>query len=671
MSKIKPITIGDFKGGLNLNDASTIEDNQLSIATNMYYDEAKRLTVRKGTNNFGAPIPDTVVAINTCNADTNWAGTDDCANVTTGTAIRGTNSLEFDIDVSASAENKATLTNASIGTIDCSSADGYLRFWLYVPAAFNTDLTAVKIRLGSDSSNYHEWTLTELTVASNNFISLAFADATDAGTPDDSSVDYFRLQATYDAGYTDKLDLLLDWIHCYSSTNTKRVHTLKFWEDSGGTRRLIAGCGTSIFQYNETTSVWEAIKTGLTNDLPLGTMVYGDVLYLSNGTDNYLDWDGTVMTERTGGDTKKPKYMVAANDIGYCGGVTAAPSILYYSGAAPAEMYSFGNALDIQEDDGQIITGITNLGAIIIVFKDNSAYSVDVATPERNNLDYSGGCASNRSIARVENDVLFLDKNGVFSLAQREGTTGSLRAEPVTGDLQPLIDVLRNQSISAAIYWEKTNQYYLSVDTNNTGENDAVLVYDTLTRSWTKYEDIAATDFTIYEDSDGLEELLFASEFSGQVVQMETGFNDNDIEISTETGSKSFDFNEPSLSKEYREVDVVGFISESAELTVAIDIDDEEVSSEIIYGSNYVDDSTETVSYGTFAYGDAAYAGGDIVESTIDLNLFKARLPVYQTGTNIRVRLSSAKKNTAWALTKLLIVPEPQSFDFFPNDDIL
>jgi hypothetical protein len=666
---LKPIKISNFKGGLNLNEDSTIEDNQLSIATNVYYDQQKRLAIRRGQDNFGDQISDSVVAVNTCDATTNWAASDDAANVAGGTAIRGTASVEFDVDVSASANNYATLTNASLGTVDCSAANGFLKFWLYVPAAFNTDLTAVKVRLGSDSSNYHEWTLGTLTEASNNLIVLDFDDASDTGTPDDSSVDYFRLQITYAAGYTDKLNLLIDWIHCYSNTYTEKVHSLKFWEDSTGTRRLIAGCGTSILQYNEDESTWEVIKTGLTTGLKADIEAYTDVLYYTNGTDNYLGYDGTAVTEYSGGDTKNGKYLIVANDIGYTAGVTGALSTLYYSAAAPANMQDFGNAIEIDADNGQNITGLANLGPIIICFKEGSIYNVNVATPERNQLDYSGGCQSNRSIARVENDVFFLDKNGVYSLAQREGTTGSLRAEPRTADLQPLIDDLRNMNISAGIYWEKTNQYYLSVDENNNSFNDSILVYDVLTKAWTRYVGINATDFTIYVDSDGVEHLLYASEYSGRVVEMETGFDDNGVEVAAEIGTKDFDFDEPSLSKEYREHDIVGFISESAEVEVTVEIDGGEAVSATINGSSFTD-ASDSITLGVHPMGIYPFTGGDIVNGEITLNAFRFRIPVYQTGVRTKIKFTSSKKNTEFILSKIMITPEPQPFDFFANAEI-
>jgi hypothetical protein len=36
---LKPITVNDFRGGLNLSSISDIKDNQLTIAKNVFYNE--------------------------------------------------------------------------------------------------------------------------------------------------------------------------------------------------------------------------------------------------------------------------------------------------------------------------------------------------------------------------------------------------------------------------------------------------------------------------------------------------------------------------------------------------------------------------------------------------------------------------------------------------------
>ena len=56
MGNVKPITINDFKGGLNLNTTSNIADNQFSIATNMFYNQKGEIQTRYGITEFGSAV---------------------------------------------------------------------------------------------------------------------------------------------------------------------------------------------------------------------------------------------------------------------------------------------------------------------------------------------------------------------------------------------------------------------------------------------------------------------------------------------------------------------------------------------------------------------------------------------------------------------------------------
>ena len=51
------ISIPSFIGGLNTSESTTIEDNQLTVAKNVYYDNQGILSSRKGISNFGTEIP--------------------------------------------------------------------------------------------------------------------------------------------------------------------------------------------------------------------------------------------------------------------------------------------------------------------------------------------------------------------------------------------------------------------------------------------------------------------------------------------------------------------------------------------------------------------------------------------------------------------------------------
>ena len=50
------VKIADFTGGLNLGEPTTIDDNQLAVASNVYYDNQGILSTRRGIDNFGNEI---------------------------------------------------------------------------------------------------------------------------------------------------------------------------------------------------------------------------------------------------------------------------------------------------------------------------------------------------------------------------------------------------------------------------------------------------------------------------------------------------------------------------------------------------------------------------------------------------------------------------------------
>lgn len=53
---VKPITIQDFKGGLNLTVTSNIGDNQFQVCKNMFYNNKQQLQTRYGIKAFGNPV---------------------------------------------------------------------------------------------------------------------------------------------------------------------------------------------------------------------------------------------------------------------------------------------------------------------------------------------------------------------------------------------------------------------------------------------------------------------------------------------------------------------------------------------------------------------------------------------------------------------------------------
>jgi len=684
MARIQPVRIPNFQGGLNKADKTIIEDNQLSEATNVFYNQDKNLETRNGTANFGAPIPDAAVLIHSCdafNSNGTWGVADDAANISTEAADmrRGTGAVQFDIDVSASVNNYATVSNSTITQVDITNYKGYVTTWVYFAAGGLSSFTNVVFKLGSDSSNYYSWTVTtaELVTTGWRFLKLDFADATETGTVVDTAIDYSAFVFNYSAPYVDQTGMMIDAIYCYSPTATKPMMSLLYFESSstadGFPKSLTTNVGTNLFEYNEGAEAWEVIKTGLTANTRFSMAPYKNIMSFTNGTDNFMDYDFNTVTERTGANTYKGKYVILANDRGYIAGDPSVPTTLGYTNALPSNLQTFPNALVVDEDgsDG-VITGLINLGPIVFVMKERKIYQVNVATPSREAIDYSSGFLSHRALLNAENEIYGINNAGIFTVGQRQATVGSVRADARSDDIQVIIDAIEDKTIVSAIYVENLKQIYFFCDTSGNNVADTALVYSLLTRGWTTYNNMAVNQAVIWRDSDNVQHLLIANASGGQCREIETGLTDNGVTISSVIQTKDFDFSTPELYKTVSMVEIFGFLNEGGEVKFSAYVEDEDATGLITLDDTYIDVSSgASFTLGTTALGTTPLGGsGGEASDTVQVYPFKARIPMYATGSRIYIRLDVMTAGTKFIFTKASIYAAGEPLDIYPNNKI-
>ena len=130
----------------------------------------------------------------------------------------------------------------------------------------------------------------------------------------------------------------------------------------------------------------------------------------------------------------------------------------------------------------------------LLVFKEASVYAVrnvygDLADAQLDQLTDQYGCAAERSIVSAGSDVIFLsDQRGVVSLRQSvAGETQSVDV-PLSQPIQPIIDRIDWTKAGDAVGAYSNNRYYLAVPLRGVNEtasgNNAILVYDFLTKAW-------------------------------------------------------------------------------------------------------------------------------------------------------------------------------------------
>jgi hypothetical protein len=141
----------------------------------------------------------------------------------------GSSSFNFDIDVSQSGNDKATIKNSTFTSIDYSD-DEDLSSWIlevYIPD--ETNISSYTIDWGTDSSNY--WTASATTdIMGNSFtegwniVKVDWADATAVGSPDASDTGYYSITVNYDGAQGNDTDFRIDNIRLVRPENLKLIY---------------------------------------------------------------------------------------------------------------------------------------------------------------------------------------------------------------------------------------------------------------------------------------------------------------------------------------------------------------------------------------------------------------------------------------------------------------
>mgnify|MGYP001592249062 FL=1 len=221
--------------GLAVNSKRKIKDSALGIANEKslpaldeYLDtqfelckqeialKRRHWSFLKTTNQFNYKV---LHNCETFNGNGTWVIGDDAENITTDTAgfKEGAGSVNFDIDVSDSANNYASLQNSTMASVDCTDfqGNGYIRFWVYIPSII--DFTSILIRWGSGTGAY--WEVSGITKdvynrplhSGWNYLEAVWDEATITGSPDSRSINFLYVRYVYAAGYTDATDARIDW----------------------------------------------------------------------------------------------------------------------------------------------------------------------------------------------------------------------------------------------------------------------------------------------------------------------------------------------------------------------------------------------------------------------------------------------------------------------------
>jgi hypothetical protein len=148
-----------------------------------------------------------------------WIGSNDATNLENDaiTYKEGAGSLRFDVNVSLSPNDKATLTRTFTNGFDLSTMNdqGYFFVDVYIPNI--TNFSSITLSWGSDAANYWAQTVTTQSdgsafVVGWNTIALPWYGSSLIGTPDETHISWFKFDFSYTASYVSSTGFRIDYL---------------------------------------------------------------------------------------------------------------------------------------------------------------------------------------------------------------------------------------------------------------------------------------------------------------------------------------------------------------------------------------------------------------------------------------------------------------------------
>ena len=272
--------------------------------------------------------------------------------------------------------------------------------------------------------------------------------------------------------------------------------------------RVLIGCSStaSPFLYNGTE--FKKLKNR--------RISYND----TGAIDGYIDANGVKKATEAEIDTYAPKgeFMELHYDRLWIAGDKDNPDRVYFSTAGlngadiedftvpladEEEVNMHGGFIDVRSYDGGKIIGMKVIFNSVVLFKNKTAYKIYGSNPSNYQLveifSCNGAIADN-SICVGDNGAYFLNKDGIYYF---DGTNTTLISQKIKNTIAKMNKNYASKSV--ATYFN--SKYYIAIPLEDSTENNCLIIYDTINKSFMTYELGNISSFIEYNN-----ELCYTSE---------------------------------------------------------------------------------------------------------------------------------------------------------------
>lgn len=390
--------------------------------------------------------------------------------------------------------------------------------------------------------------------------------------------------------------------------------------------------------------------------------------YVWNGADGGASWDGTTLTRP--GTMPKGKFAVFFSDRHIASGVAGQPNRIYISQTDDASAFTraatllnnatevpgatvftgtTANFIDVHKDDGDIITGLIPFQDILLVFKKRATYQLEFdasGLPAITPITNSVGCLSHKSIATVENEILFLSAEGVRRIGNDPGylsSSGStIRTHIISLRINTTVQSINQAYVSKCNAIYINNEYILAYPaTGSTVTGD--LVYDNRFDAWSIWDTIAPNQMVRYLDSNGSPHFYFMHDGGTQMYEVIQGqYNDAGAAINAYVVSKAQALENPDITKRFVDCTLI-FRTIAGQITISVYTD-----SNVLAGSTVIGPSSTDGGFGLSPWATRAFATGQGIASTTINTDIAERIVIGQNSRTLKFKIANNRLNESF-----------------------
>lgn len=324
--------------------------------------------------------------------------------------------------------------------------------------------------------------------------------------------------------------------------------------------------GTSLYAYNTSTGVFDAVATGLATAKPSFAKFYaaagGEIILYADGT-NFCKYDGTTWTSiltafQAGAGSGCPKYIFAKHNVVFAAGDNNFQDVVFYCDAGAVDTaWPAGGSIEVADEGIEVVTGLGELYNYVFVLGMGSAgiiTGVDSTEFAYIKVASTGGL-SHWSIVSQGQFVYWANANGInvgkLRAAEDDGMTVDLCSNHVAVSYGDIVDGSWDEI--EGCYNDNTKHIYWAVRTGVSATPDKLLAYN-VTRShpeqvadarfpdtryvWAGYHESAAFSFSalaMMQDGNGTYD-MYVGGSDGYVRKYMDGYKD-DRAVGTSTGT--------------------------------------------------------------------------------------------------------------------------------------